>query len=93
MSKKYNKMETAPKDGTVILVWNVDRNELYDQSSWMRVAWLEDSVNYPNGYIGWRWCVHESWQDEQGGYDTANNPICWTPLPSPLTEDEEIYYK
>ena len=37
----YNKMETAPRDGTVILVWNVDRNEMYDQSSWMRVAWLK----------------------------------------------------
>ena len=89
----YNKMETAPKDGTVILVWNVDRNEMYDQSSWMRVAWLEDSVNYPNGYIGWRWCVPESWQDEQGGYDTADNPVCWIPLPHPLSSEEENLYK
>lgn len=80
---KYNSMETAPKDGTVILVWNVEKSEdlEYDNSHWMKVAWLEDSVNYPNGYIGWRWCVPESWQDEQGGYETANNPICWTTLP------------
>ncbi len=91
----YNKMSTAPKDGTRILVWNVERTPEFDfdESKWMCVAWLQDYVNYPNSGGKMKWCVPESWQDEQGGYETADNPICWTELPKKLTMKKELLYK
>lgn len=79
---KYNSMETAPKDGNYILVWNED-NYLTEGvvGEWLVVAWIDDWVNYPGSKPEKRWCVYGSWQDEQGGNITADNPLCWTPLP------------
>jgi hypothetical protein len=77
---KYNSMDIAPKDGTPILVWSEELSA-DGKGEWVHVSWNEDSVNYPNGYIGWRWCRIGSWQDEQGGYDVVYDPKCWTSLP------------
>lgn len=79
---KYNPMETAPKDGTEILVWNYETYLISEPfGKWMKVAWLHNKES--GKYSRYEWAVPESWQDEQGGYETANSPICWTSLPEP----------
>jgi len=64
-------MATAPKDGTFILV--VDKDGDINKVSW--------ESDYPIHTK--KWCVYGSWQDEQGGYETIDNPIAWQPLPQP----------
>jgi len=65
-------IETAPKDGTEILVWNAV--PVGDASgSVMCVYW--NCVDRD-----WEWCVVYS-QDYLGGYATASNPTHWMPLP------------
>jgi hypothetical protein len=39
-------MNTAPKDGSKILVW-ADGNEV--EKGWYIVAWINNYINYPNG--------------------------------------------
>lgn len=85
---KYNSMDTAPKDGTEILVWNLESYGNEAVGTWMHVSWVKDWVNYPGSKPVFRWCQIGSWQDEQGGYTTADNPVCWTPLPKPPLGNE-----
>ncbi len=76
-------METAPRDGTRILVWNEEiehfQGKIYDSSCVMLVMWEEED----GGVWGAKkvWAVPGSWQDEQGGYHTADNPKGWMHVP------------
>ena len=80
-------MDSAPKDGTRILIWNEpplvkNYGDLYKElRGWFIVAWIDDYVFYPGSKPVKRWCVPESFQDEQGGYFTIDYPLCWTHLP------------
>lgn len=75
---KYNSMDTAPKDGTRILVWEEEKD---DDSRWMLVIWTDCYSGYGRHKPDYGWAVPESWGDEQGGYIQPLNPKCWTHLP------------
>lgn len=69
---------TAPKDGSEILV--------ADSYGVHKVAWLDNASRPSRGKsrkLDFAWCVPGSWQDEQGGFYTIDNPTHWMPLPEP----------
>lgn len=73
LKNRWMDMDSAPKDGTEILVYDLEFGV-------KQCAWLNDA----NGYKAkpeYRWCVVGSWQDEQGGHYTIDNPIKWMPTP------------
>lgn len=67
-------MESAPKDGTRILV-----DDANDGVMW--VCWEQEEIHYPGCLPEYKWCVPGSHQDEQGGAYTADNPLAWMPVP------------
>jgi hypothetical protein len=78
----WQKIETAPKDGTWIVAW--------DGKTVLPLCWVEGDPDYPSEYTGWAY-GSEYW----GGtlYDGANEvkhqPTHWMPLPaSPTAEGE-----
>jgi len=73
---------SAPKDGTPIL--------MLEEGEWYIVSWDDNEVFYPTSTrVPKCWCVACSFQDEQGGYTTIDNPEGWLPLPpAPVTEDK-----
>ena len=79
-------MSSAPKDGTPILVYNVENylNEGEEVGEWLIVCWEDDWVSYPGSKAIKRWCAIHTWQDEQGGHYTADNPIGWFSLPEKI---------
>jgi hypothetical protein len=79
-SAEWQPIETAPKDGTSILVATEEGVQL--------VAWLDNNTSLHSRKF-MEWCEPGSWQDEQGGYTIADNPTHWTPLPNlPKTDSE-----
>lgn len=70
----WQPIETAPKDGTRILVYQPG-----DGIMW--VEWGIEEIYYPGCKPRNCWIVPGSHQDEQGGGYTADNPIKWHPLP------------
>ncbi|MGV6816142.1 MAG: hypothetical protein ACWA44_02595 [Thiotrichales bacterium] len=79
----WQPIETAPKDGTEILVWNAELKERkwYEEGKVMLVSWGVDILHYPGAKPNWTWCVPGSHQDEQGGCETANRATHWMPVP------------
>jgi hypothetical protein len=82
---EWQPIETAPKDGTRILV--ID--EYKDQYV---VKWMVDyEVVFPTdpceAEAMKEWCIPESYQDEQGGYFTID-PVAWMPLPEPPAQEQ-----
>lgn len=69
-------IETAPKDGTQILVYSKE-----DGVMW--VSWETEQVFLPGYKPEKKWCVPGSHQDEQGGAYTTSNPTHWMPVPEP----------
>lgn len=69
-------IDTAPKDGTQILVYSKDEGIMW-------VSWDTEEVYYPGCKPRKCWCVPGSHQDEQGGAYTADNPTHWMPMPIP----------
>jgi hypothetical protein len=74
----WQPIDTAPKDGTEILVWNGFRISLVSWSEYPQISRRAKKM--------FAWCVSESEQDEQGGCATAGNPTHWQPLPEPPEE-------
>jgi hypothetical protein len=72
----WQPIETAPKDGTPILVWNGSSFGFYTRAGDMGVAiWREQALP---GKDRWRWCA----QDCCDGV-TTYDPTHWMPLPGP----------
>lgn len=68
----WNLMDSAPKDGTRIIV--------SDGQNCYVVAWLDCRTNQRQRKR-MNWAIPESWQDEQGGYFTVDAPVSWMPCP------------
>ena len=72
----WQPIETAPKDGTAILVWNGPNIGFYTHKGDMGVAiWREQALP---GKDRMRWCA----QDCCDGV-TTYEPTHWMPLPDP----------
>lgn len=70
----WRPMETAPKDGTHILVDDKEEGVMW-------VSWDKEVYHYPGSRGTYCWCVPHSHQDEQGGCMVAYNPTGWMPMP------------
>lgn len=73
---EWQPIETAPKDGTLILVYEPVRQ--YAEAGIYMVSWDRE---YP--YQPKTWCIVYSEQDEQGGCATVDWATYWMPLPEP----------
>ena len=73
MSDKWQPIETAPKDGTQILVWSPYRHTC--------VTWYSGQYDdQPHGWIDW------FTGKEYGGNWYAHKATHWMPLPDPPKE-------
>ena len=75
---KWQSMDTAPKNGRAILVW--DGNEIE------KVAW----ENWSRESFGW--VIAHSEREQKTGPDTVitiDKPLAWLPLPEPPKEVKE----
>lgn len=71
----WHPIETAPKDGTEILVWDEREKKV------MLVCWDQWQIYLPGHEKEWGWCVPDSHQDEQGGCSLATRPSHWMHVP------------
>lgn len=76
----WQPIETAPKDGTKILVYEPASE--YTEGGVSLVSWDSWRISYPGCRTQWDWCLPGSHQDEQGGCETVY-PTHWMPLPEP----------
>lgn len=73
----WQPIETAPKDGTKILVWDQEYKE------WEKVTWKENWEGSDFRYQ-FKWCVWLSGEDEV--HTVVENPTHWMPLPGDPNE-------
>lgn len=70
---RWRKIETAPRDGTPILIWDPtksDRGRPYDDSRYAIGYWRTDQPD------GWKWM----WGNRNS---SEVSPTHWQPLPNP----------
>ena len=79
VESKWLDMASAPQDRTRILL--TDGELVYV------AAWLDDNEGLRYRPKRMEWAITESWQDEQGGYQTITNPLGWMPCPDPKTAE------
>lgn len=72
-NEEWKSIETAPKDGTEILV--------SDGNTIRIVQWKEYQLYYPNCKPTTEWCIVDS-GDEQNSSMTYDNPTMWRELPA-----------
>jgi hypothetical protein len=79
-AQEWLPMETAPKDGTYIL--------LLEKGEVNKARWEQNYavVCYPDS--PYEWCIFGTYGDEQGYFDSVINPEGWRPLPPPPTGGE-----
>jgi hypothetical protein len=70
----WRPIETAPKDGTQILVFG--DNEI-SVAEWRTEQYVVGKSKYKT------WVIPHTYQDEQGGEYTCDIPTHWMPLPEP----------
>jgi len=71
---KWLSMDSAPKDGSRILI--------KDEEGFVYVvSWLNSSEGINVLKETMDWCIPESYQDEQGGYENIYRPVGWMPCP------------
>jgi hypothetical protein len=73
----WNSMESAPKDGSRIIVFD-------QEFGIMAVEWTKYRYKYPDAKYQFDWCVPNSEQDEQGGMTTSDSPMFWMKINEPL---------
>lgn len=77
----WQKIETAPKDGTMILLWCAPASMVIGR--WEREASFGDGREDAPGWQVFN-CEEDPWYSWAWQADT---PTHWQPLPSPPTED------
>jgi hypothetical protein len=77
---EWQPIGTAPKDGTPILVWDLDYLNYDDEEPIKIVAWEEYESEYNMKHTGW---VLLGCSCLEGGLNTARFPFYWMPLPEP----------
>jgi hypothetical protein len=80
---KWKPIKTAPKDGTYILIYNPPRANDYEDEGIYIACWKQESYIIYRENDPWCWCVFGTYQDEQGGEITIQNPTHWMSLPTP----------
>ena len=74
LSNPWIPMESAPRDGGYILL--IDGAGEVNKAAWRKndsyAADIERSM---------AWCVYGSYQTDQGGWETVDNPVGWMYLP------------
>ena len=70
---KLKPMDTAPRDGTRILIWEEGGHD-----KWVVAFWGVYDNDRPGGYA---WCIDESWDSEWGIWHYLDAPRYWLPLP------------
>lgn len=78
----WRNMDSAPQDGTRILVYDAD--DVYI------VSWLNVTTHRHPRHTLMAWAIPESWQDEQGGYTIIDSPLGWMPTPPTRTHTKPI---
>lgn len=82
---EWQPIETAPKDGSAILLWDAER-EVAIVGMWLSFAGTNSPDSYEPAYSGW---------DSISGVPTwldaspDAQPTHWMPLPAPPVRDEE----
>jgi len=76
----WQPIETAPKDGTAILVWPDDY--IGEDGCISLVEWKDQMAYYPGCRWQKAWCIVGS-GDDQNSSLTADHPTHWLPLPPP----------
>lgn len=78
----WRSIETAPKDGTAILIWQPDKSRFDDKPR----SGVQDDNRYAIGY--WR-CEESSSKGSWGNRNSAEvHPTHWMPLPPPPSNSE-----
>ena len=82
---EWKPIESAPRDGTHILLFGGVPDHESDEYDTMRKVWWEGLERPVSGYWkewlgieGWRYCSYDS-----GYYGVYLNPTHWMPLPAP----------
>lgn len=74
----WQPIDTAPKDGTGVLLWDAKRNVVVS-GCWH----VQPTSDTPNGYDpGWAWWAAD---DDVIVWDDDTGPSHWMPLPEPPT--------
>lgn len=71
----WQPIETAPKDGTRILVWS---DELYQKPY---IAWYGEDSGFHELPPGYEWLTGDGDSNSYGYYYTPCKPTHWMPLP------------
>lgn len=75
----WQPIETAPRDGTEVLVWCSRNNEMYVCVYYKKAD--DDKAPSP-----WLYAVSDYYQTDP--YHVVSNPTHWMPLPPPPGDDE-----
>lgn len=70
----WQPIETAPQDGTLILIKDSDGD--INLAEWRRERYITKWSSY------FAWIIKGTYGDEQGGESTIDNPVLWFPLSS-----------
>ena len=84
-SAEWQPIETAPKDGTVIILARGCRVTVghWEPERWPIGAEYHSSTGEYLGTFETGECIDAWWYSEDGGFDDENLPTHWMPLPPP----------
>ncbi len=88
---KWMDIETAPKDGTCVLLYEPPYKTANGQEiqglGVIMAAWFGVREHFPGCVEEYAWYVPFSEQDECGGAYSVDSPTHWMPMPEPPQPD------